>query len=609
MKKFTNVVIATATIVMVLGLVVPTTALAIAATAPNLGTASTFSVLGGGLLSSAATTTISGDLGATTKTGTWTHTGGSDYIAGAAAGALSDAVGAWTTMGATGGTAWDPVTDINPAPGLWTRSGDATFSNTLTLDGSATDVWIFQINDSLTFTGTVVLSGGAQACNVYWRVASSATINGNTGNTFVGTLIANSSVSVVTAAGSSTIDGRLVANTGTLSTAGTTNISGPSCVVATPTPTPTATPASGAGVSRHDSTINVVKAVINDNTGTKTVTDFPLFLNGKSVISGATTNFPVPVGIYTVTETGGSGYTRTFSGDCDTNGQMNLNSGDNKYCIITNNDIGAPVVPPVPPLIDVLKVPSPLALPAGPGPVTYTYTLRNIGTVPMTNITMVGDTCGPIVRVSGDTNGDSILQTSETWVHTCTTTLAETHTNTVVATGWANGISAVDVASATVVVGEPIVPPLIHVTKIPNPLALNAAGGAVTYTYTVTNPGTAPLSNVSITDDKCTGLPGRVLGHPGDLNHNDLLESNESWSFTCRSNLTATTTNTATASGTANGLTVRDIAVATVVVAIPRLPSTGLPPQENSGLWTIIFASAIVLVLVACLAILRKRTA
>jgi hypothetical protein len=133
---------------------------------------------------------------------------------------------------------------------------------------------------------------------------------------------------------------------------------------------------------------------------------------------------------------------------------MNVNQRENRFCVVTNNDIGVPViVPPVPSLIDVVKVPSPLALPNGSGSVLYTYSLKNIGTVPVSNVTMVGDTCRPIVRISGDANNDNILDLTETWVHTCTTTLTATHTNNVVATGWANGLSAVDIASATVVVG------------------------------------------------------------------------------------------------------------------------------------------------------------
>lgn len=319
----------------------------------------------------------------------------------------------------------------------------------------------------------------------------------------------------------------------------------------------------------------------------------------KSVISGVTNTFSSPAPALIVTETYDSNYTQTFSGDCDVNGRVPHNPGDNKFCVITNNDIGAPV-PVIPPLIEVVKVPSPLALPGGSGPVTYTYTLTNIGIVPVTDVTMVGDTCSPIVRVSGDVNGDNKLDVNETWTHSCTTTLSKTHTNIVTTTGWANGISAVDIATATVVVGAPIVPPLIHVVKVPSKFILLAGGGAVTYAYTVTNPGTAPLSDVSITDDKCTGLPGRVVGHPGDLNKNNLLESNESWSFTCQTNLTKTTVNIGTAYGSANGLTARDVAVATVVVAAPKLPATGIAPENKNDAWRIIMLVGI-LILVSVL--------
>jgi hypothetical protein len=256
-------------------------------------------------------------------------------------------------------------------------------------------------------------------------------------------------------------------------------------------------------------------------------------------------------------------------------------------------------------------VPSPLSLPNGAGLVKYTYTLKNIGTVPVSNITMVGDTCSPIVLISGDTNNDAKLDVTETWVHTCSTTLTETHTNVVTATGQANGITATDIASATVVVGVPIIPPLIHVVKVPN-VFIAPVGGGVTYTYTVTNPGTEPLSNVGITDDKCTGLPDRVVGHPGDLNKNNLLESNETWIFTCKTNLTQTTTNTGTAQGSANGLIARDFSIATVVVAdivlakiIPALPATGVA-TDSSNSWNIVISTVILTGLFSLYLIRRK---
>lgn len=120
---------------------------------------------------------------------------------------------------------------------------------------------------------------------------------------------------------------------------------------------------------------------------------------------------------------------------------------------------------------------------------------------------------------------------------------------------------------------------LIHITKVPSPLTLLAGGGMVTYTKKVTNPGTVPLSNVRITDDKCTP----VAYVSGDTNSDSKLDPSETWTFTCQSNLTATTTNTAVAIGEANGLTVRDFAIATVVVAtaVPILPNTGF--EGNLG--------------------------
>jgi LPXTG-motif cell wall-anchored protein len=69
----------------------------------------------------------------------------------------------------------------------------------------------------------------------------------------------------------------------------------------------------------------------------------------------------------------------------------------------------------------------------------------------------------------------------------------------------------------------------------------------------------------------------------GDVNGDSKLDPSETWSYTCSSNLTTTTTNTAIASGTANGMIVRDIAIATVVVAafVPKLPNTGLATMNS----------------------------
>ena len=357
--------------------------------------------------------------------------------------------------------------------------------------------------------------------------------------------------------------------------------------------------------------LTVTKVVVNDNGRTNVIADFPLFVSGTPVTSGVANAFSP--GTYTVTETPNSNYTSVIAGDCAANGTITLAPGDNKICTITNNDT-APATggssnytPPVPPIISVVKVPSPLALPGGAGSVTYTYTLRNIGTVPVTDVTMVDNSCSPLVLNSGDANSDSKLDVTETWIYTCSTTLSETHTNTVVATGWANGISATDIASATVVVGLPVVPPLINVTKVPSPLTLPAGGGAVTYTNKVTNPGTVALSNVRVTDNKC----GSVNYVSGDVNGDSKLDTFETWTYNCRANLTGTITNTVTASGEANGLTAMDFAIATVVVAAapapaPALPDTGSPFAGINFSIIAMIAGIIMLASISLVIFLRK---
>lgn len=125
----------------------------------------------------------------------------------------------------------------NPLPygaGTYFSASDLLLDGTITLSGSASDVFIFQASTGALTVGTgshVILIGGVQACNVYWQVGSSATIGTNAD--FVGTVVAATSISALTGAH---ITGQLLAgatNAGavTLDNNVITNASG--CVRAT----------------------------------------------------------------------------------------------------------------------------------------------------------------------------------------------------------------------------------------------------------------------------------------------------------------------------------------------------------------------------------------
>jgi hypothetical protein len=90
--------------------------------------------------------------------------------------------------------------------------------------------------------------------------------------------------------------------------------------------------------------LTVIKTVINDNGGTRPAADFMMNVGGPTTLSfdGAeapgTTN-AVDAGSYTITEAGPAGYTLSYSGDCDANGNVTLAPGQPATCTLTNDDI------------------------------------------------------------------------------------------------------------------------------------------------------------------------------------------------------------------------------------------------------------------------------
>ncbi len=96
------------------------------------------------------------------------------------------------------------------APGVYKWGTGLMIPTSITLAGDASAVWIFQVDQNLVMaSGTqVVLSGGAQAKNVYWQVAGSVSL-GTTAH-LEGVILTQTSITLGTGA---SVTGRLLAQT------------------------------------------------------------------------------------------------------------------------------------------------------------------------------------------------------------------------------------------------------------------------------------------------------------------------------------------------------------------------------------------------------------
>ena len=109
--------------------------------------------------------------------------------------------------------------------------------------------------------------------------------------------------------------------------------------------------------------------------------------------------------------------------------------------------------------------------------------------------------------------------------------------------------------------------PAIHIEKTASDTTLGVGGGSVTYTYVVTNAGNVPLTDVSVSDNKCSP----VAFASGDTDGDHKLDVSESWTFTCTATITEDTTNVGTATGHDGDTTVTDTDEETVTVEQPAL--------------------------------------
>jgi Ice-binding-like len=191
--------------------------------APPLGTAAQFGVLGHSAVtgSTGSGTLITGDVGSS-PTPTISNFPPSIAVLpfivhftndGVVQQAHTDAIAAYNALLIQGpGTVLpDNLATVGAlTPGIYsftTGAPDLPASSTLTLNGN-TGIFVFNVGSSLTMNVLSNVVGSANPCNIYWRVGSSATLNGTN---FMGTVIADASITLGSGAN---LAGRALAGTG-----------------------------------------------------------------------------------------------------------------------------------------------------------------------------------------------------------------------------------------------------------------------------------------------------------------------------------------------------------------------------------------------------------
>jgi len=94
------------------------------------------------------------------------------------------------------------------APGLYKWTSTVSIPTSVTIAGGANDVWIFQTTGNFTQAAgtTVILSGGAQAKNIFWQVAGSVVVGAN--SHLEGIILCQTEVTLQTGA---SLNGRILA--------------------------------------------------------------------------------------------------------------------------------------------------------------------------------------------------------------------------------------------------------------------------------------------------------------------------------------------------------------------------------------------------------------
>lgn len=219
-------------LILIFSLMFSTSTIGAAGVAPDLGTASAYGIIGA-TTTVTGETNVSGSLGSGGATGTAVVSGDTDIANDAYTTAftnLGTAITIADSLPADSAEVGSDLGGLTLTPGVYKFTGDVTIGSNLTLDGNG--VYIFQIDGAFTTAANtqIQLSGGAQACDIFW-VANVATIGAD--STMEGTVMSKSAVTV---GANSLTNGRILAQSSVTANAANTTINVPTACADLPTP-------------------------------------------------------------------------------------------------------------------------------------------------------------------------------------------------------------------------------------------------------------------------------------------------------------------------------------------------------------------------------------
>ncbi len=245
----------------------------------------------------------------------------------------------------------------------------------------------------------------------------------------------------------------------------------------------------------------IVELFADDGTGKPTGTALQTITTNSS---GAYSFTGVIPGNYVVVQTDKSTYLSVTDSDGDT-GSPAYNQIP--VTIGSANVSGKNFLDLLDASIQVVKTSSATVINSG-GSVTYTYTVTNTGSAIVTSIAVNDDKCSPVTYQSGDAGTVGTLETTETWIYQCTTTLTSTTTNIATVSGKdPNNRTIEDTDAVTVKVIATGIGKSITGTNETSTVGNNVTiGEIITYTITIDLPAGTAFSNVTVTDRMDKGL-------------------------------------------------------------------------------------------------------